>query len=140
MHGSCRLMEDRRHSVIHARPGPAILRWGAGIPWHQIRKRFLTPFFQAVGRQALPPFLAVLFVCLPSYAQPVTDLRCDSFREVGEFTSPKITECSGLAVSRKNPGVLWVHNDSGDSARLFAVKEDGTLLGVFRLAQADSRP
>ena len=89
--------------------------------------------------QALLVLLAVLFGFSPGYAQTVTDLQCGSFREVGRFASPKITECSGLAVSRKNPGVLWVHNDSGDSARLFAVKEDGTLRGVFRLAHADSR-
>jgi hypothetical protein len=58
---------------------------------------------------------------------------------VGAFASPEITECSGLVVSRKNPGVLWVHNDSGDSARLFAVQENGSLRGVFRLAHADSK-
>ncbi len=58
---------------------------------------------------------------------------------MGTFASPEITECSGLVVSRKNPGVLWVHNDSGDSARLFAVKEDGSLRGLYHLARADSR-
>jgi hypothetical protein len=84
-------------------------------------------------------FLALLFLSVPSHAQTVVDLQCGSFREVGRFASPKITECSGLVVSRKNPGVLWVHNDSGDSARLFAVKEDGTLRGVFRLSHAESR-
>ena len=57
---------------------------------------------------------------------------------MGRFASPEIAECSGLVVSRKNPGVLWVHNDSGDSARLFAVKEDGSLRGIFHLAHADS--
>jgi hypothetical protein len=39
-------------------------------------------------------------------------------------------------VSRKNPGILWVHNDSGDKARLFAVEEGGNLRGIFHLASA----
>lgn len=33
----------------------------------------------------------------------------------------RINEASGLVVSSLNPGVAWVHNDSGDSARVFAV-------------------
>jgi hypothetical protein len=89
-------------------------------------------------------FLLTLLVCLgvlvgfPTHAQTVHGLQCGSFREVGRFSSPEIMECSGLVVSRKNPGILWVHNDSGDKARLFAVKEDGSLRGTFRLARADS--
>lgn len=35
--------------------------------------------------------------------------------------SGEIVEASGLVVSARNPGVAWVHNDSGDSARVFAV-------------------
>ncbi|MGV1037611.1 MAG: hypothetical protein ACOYD0_11390 [Candidatus Nanopelagicales bacterium] len=32
-----------------------------------------------------------------------------------------MTEISGLATSIRHPDVLWTHNDSGDSARVFAV-------------------
>ena len=94
--------------------------------------------FRGVLR-TLSASLVLLLLSLPVYAQTVTGLQCGSFQEVGRFESPKIAECSGLVVSRKNPGVLWVHNDSGDSARLFAVKEDGSLRGVFRLAHADAK-
>ncbi|WP_436738289.1 WD40 repeat domain-containing protein [Streptomyces sp. BBFR102] len=40
-----------------------------------------------------------------------------------EFTieDPRITESSGLAASRKHPGVYWTHNDSDDGAYLYAV-------------------
>ncbi|MGV9656912.1 WD40 repeat domain-containing protein [Streptomyces koyangensis] len=34
---------------------------------------------------------------------------------------PRITESSGLAASRKHPGVYWTHNDSDDGAYLYAV-------------------
>ena len=40
-----------------------------------------------------------------------------------------LTETSGLAESRKHPGVYWSHNDSGRGADVFAVAADGRLLG-----------
>ncbi len=36
-----------------------------------------------------------------------------------------ILECSGLDLSRRNQGCFWLHNDSGDSPRLFLVDEVG---------------
>lgn len=59
----------------------------------------------------------------------------------GELESPEtvpvrvgpLVEASGLAVSRTHPGVLWAHNDSGDTARVFAFGEDGRKLAVLRL-------
>jgi hypothetical protein len=47
-------------------------------------------------------------------------------------------EVSGLAASRRNPGVLFAHNDSGDSARFFAIAKDGRHLATFRLRGADA--
>ncbi|UCE02641.1 MAG: hypothetical protein JSW67_00050 [Candidatus Latescibacterota bacterium] len=44
------------------------------------------------------------------------------------LSAPAIAECSGVIHSRRHPGVLWVHNDSGDLPRLFAVDLSGTLL------------
>jgi hypothetical protein len=46
----------------------------------------------------------------------------------------KLDEISGCAVSVKNPGVLWVHNDSGDDAVLYALRlSDGVTLGKVKL-------
>ena len=47
-----------------------------------------------------------------------------------------LVEASGIAPSRRNPGVLWLHNDSGDHARLFAVGTDGAALGQLWLPGA----
>jgi hypothetical protein len=52
---------------------------------------------------------------------------------------PRITESSGLAASVRHPGVLWTHNDSGDSARLFALGPDGRVLATVRLAGVEAR-
>ncbi len=56
---------------------------------------------------------------------------------VGPMTNPDLKEISGIAVSAKNPDVVWVHNDSGDTARIFAVdSKTGATLGTYNLSGA----
>ncbi len=45
----------------------------------------------------------------------------------------EITEASGLAVSRRDPGLFWVHSDSGGEPVLWAVAADGSLRGSLRI-------
>lgn len=62
---------------------------------------------------------------------------CPTFavaQTAGVVDEAQIDETSGMAVSRKNAGVLWIHNDSGDLARLYAISTQGKLIGVYRLA------
>jgi len=54
--------------------------------------------------------------------------------QVGTVQSGAINEASGLDASVDNPGVLWVHNDSGDTARAFAMNTAGDHLGVYNLS------
>lgn len=44
-----------------------------------------------------------------------------------------LVELSGLVASRANPNVLYAHNDSGDTARFFALNTDAAALGRFEL-------
>ena len=55
------------------------------------------------------------------------------------LADPRIVESSGLALSRRHPGVVWTHNDSGDQARLFAVGSDGRTRAVLTLAGVEAR-
>lgn len=55
------------------------------------------------------------------------------------FADPGLRESSGVAVSRRHPGVLWTHNDSGDDAWLYATDTLGHALGRVRLTGAASR-
>ena len=48
----------------------------------------------------------------------------------GQLTAPVLSECSGIVASRRYAGVFWVHNDSGDRARFYAVDSSGELLSV----------
>jgi hypothetical protein len=52
----------------------------------------------------------------------------------GKIANDEITELSGIVSSRRTNSVWWANNDSGDSARLFAVGNNGRSLGEFRLA------
>jgi hypothetical protein len=45
-----------------------------------------------------------------------------------------IAECSGLAASRRDAGILWALNDSGNGPVLFAMEPNGTLRGRVRVA------
>jgi hypothetical protein len=55
---------------------------------------------------------------------------------IGNIESALLTETSGIVASRKNANVLWAHNDSGDSARIFAMSTTGQHLGIYNLIGA----
>ena len=54
----------------------------------------------------------------------------------GNVGNSSISEASGVVASRANPNVLWTHNDSGDSARLFAMTTAGANLGAYSISGA----
>jgi hypothetical protein len=75
----------------------------------------------AVGQHAgVPPLLA----CDGEYQSPKT---------VGRLPAIILSEVSGIATSRVTADSLWLHNDSGDAARLFAVDTEGQLRGELHL-------
>ena len=49
----------------------------------------------------------------------------------GELRSPRVTESSGVAVSRSHAGVLWTHNDSGDRPYVYATDLEGRDRGAL---------
>ena len=51
----------------------------------------------------------------------------------GTFDTEDLTEASGVVASALAEGVLWVHNDSGNAPRLYALSEDGRRLGTLLL-------
>ena len=59
--------------------------------------------------------------------------------DCGVVENEDIKEASGVVASRANPGVLWVHNDSGDKNRIFAINEKGKNLGEYYLDNCVAR-
>jgi hypothetical protein len=74
----------------------------------------------------------------PTTDLPTDDLSstCPAFAapiNMGQVATSQINEASGLVASQNQTDVLWVHNDSGDSARLFAISATGALRASYRL-------
>jgi len=99
-------------------------------------------------KRILIPLIAVS-VCLALYlvagmARDVSGsgmANCPTFMDgtqLGTVESSLLKEISGVVASRKNADVLWVHNDSGDSARIYAMSIQGRHLGVYNLVGANA--
>lgn len=60
---------------------------------------------------------------------------CDeaAFTTANRIADPAIREISGIIASRSQPGVFWVHPDSGNAAQIFAVNAQGETLNSYRL-------
>jgi hypothetical protein len=94
---------------------------------------------------ALVGLLATLGACSSETASRVADVLTPAHKacsatitreNVGPLGDPDVKELSGIAASTRNPGVLWVHNDSGDSARIFAIGENGRTRATYTLSGA----
>src|SRR5687767_12309589 len=83
--------------------------------------------------------LCALAACSGDAADDDPSCNASSGTEVGTLRDDKLVESSGLVASRKNPDVLWVHNDAGDKPRLFAVSTKGTALTRIDVAGAEAR-
>lgn len=78
--------------------------------------------------------LAVAFVSWLACASSALGAVIQPGVQVGTVT--QLGEISGLVASRSLAETLWVHNDSGDSARFFAMSSAGKLLGTMTLTGA----
>lgn len=92
-------------------------------------------------RKSLAPLgLALLIsVTLPSCQQSSPEGRPrvtpELLEQVAELPS-LLHESSGIAVSRRQDGILWTHNDSGDENRLYAIDLTGEVLATFLVRDA----
>jgi len=77
----------------------------------------------------------VLAMAGPAFA-PEAPLAAPQVQLVYKLQSPRLLEASGLAASRREPGLYWSHNDSGGAPELFALSADGKARGITRLIDA----
>ena len=59
--------------------------------------------------------------------------------QIGTVESTALDEISGAAASRDHKGVIWVHNDSGNDAEVFAIDASGAQLGRVSLPDLSAR-
>ena len=56
---------------------------------------------------------------------------------VAKIQNPRLTESSGLVVSRKDPAIFWTHNDGGGKRQvLYAITRHGQPIAEFRVTGA----
>jgi hypothetical protein len=82
---------------------------------------------------------AVAIAIDTSVPDDVSGAGCPSYASPAIVTGnpPSLLgELSGLAASRRHPGVYWAHNDSGNAFELYALASDGTLLQTYALSGA----
>lgn len=70
---------------------------------------------------------ALLLLGLTGCSQPSLPFS----RLAGLVTNSQLDEISGLAASHVHDDVLWVHNDSENKARLYAISRRGRLIAKF---------
>ena len=74
--------------------------------------------------------LALLAGAPPASPPPAAHARRWSRAEfAGLLADPELSELSGLAASRRHPGVYWAHNDGDNGERLVAIRRDGARAG-----------
>jgi hypothetical protein len=77
--------------------------------------------------------LLLLFCSAPAAGQgPWRFVPASESRRTGAFADPRLDESSGVAPSRRHPGILWTHND-GAKPFLFATDTTGAALGIIRV-------
>jgi hypothetical protein len=83
-------------------------------------------------------FDALLSGFLLAFSQ-AGDVRVEEARLAAVLHDARLDEISGMATSRRHPGVLWVHNDSDGPAELFAIDAEGTVLATVLLNGSENR-
>jgi hypothetical protein len=57
-------------------------------------------------------------------------------QQIALIDEKALSEISGIVAGRVNPGVWWLHNDSGQPAEIYAVSQAGKLLATFKVTGA----
>ena len=84
----------------------------------------------------------VVVLLIPAWICLAAKGECPQFEsclQVGTVAHDLLDEISGIAASRKNTDVFWVHNDRGGQARVWALNSEGTHLGIYYLSGATNR-
>lgn len=63
---------------------------------------------------------------------------CSPPTATGTLSDSALNEISGVVSSAAHAGVYWAHNDSGDTARFFALDEKGKRLATFTVSGAQA--
>lgn len=87
-------------------------------------------------------FIFLVLISTAACSQKTEEVDSNIFlpgQALVEVKNPRLKEASGLAASVNNPGLLWTHNDSGNSAEIFLVDRQLDIKLTCRLKDAVNR-
>lgn len=92
-----------------------------------------------LGRHAIMATLAIVWwLMMPAFIALGEQVKpCPTYQYVADgatIVDDRLTEISGVAASRSQPGIFWVHNDSGDGAVVYAIDSQGRIVAEVLLA------
>lgn len=58
---------------------------------------------------------------------------------IGKANNPMLNEISGMVASKRNKGMFWVHNDSGDINKIFLIDSLAQIRAIFYLKDVENR-
>lgn len=80
--------------------------------------------------------MIILSSCLSSSERPANELsKFGSAVSLGLIDDERLEEVSGLVASRNNPGMVWVHNDSGNPAEIYLLDNQAQLRAIYTLGE-----
>jgi len=94
----------------------------------------VTPTLHALARS-----WPLLLLCAPAHARD--DGYCDGWtaaQQQGQVAAQDLDEVSGLAASHRHEGALWMHNDHGGGAVIYAVGPTGQDWGEYTVLGAEN--
>lgn len=80
-------------------------------------------------------FTSFVFIIGGAFAQDAAVERV----VMGKVKDSRLGEISGIAAAAKPEGSFWVHNDSGDEARIFLIDSAARLQAVYQLEGVELR-
>jgi hypothetical protein len=83
--------------------------------------------------------LALLFFIFAEAKSAALDSLFGSSIAIKEISNPKLEEISGLAFGKFNPGVIYVHTDSGGESAVYILDSLGNELGKITLLGVQNR-
>jgi hypothetical protein len=103
-------------------------------------KKSDVPGLKNTDTTTVTPPSGVTFVT-PSYNPSTIDTSAafDAMPVVNNLFRTDLVEISGVAASRINPGVLYIHNDSGNPNQVYLTDQTGADIGTLTLTPVSNR-
>ena len=96
------------------------------------------PNISQLSKQVMKSSRNILLLSLALAAIQQSVIQADFPQKLANVEDNNINESSGIAISYTLDNAVWIHNDSGDKARLYLVGFDGETKAVVDVKDADA--